>query len=210
MHNFFPTYDRRLAEATPLSNLYAALSTLCYQEGRYSWLITGSSGHRNPPAVPYILHEHFYNRTGEFASADMIPVTHELAQELRDYTHGLDYLGGCDEHIRCLSGDNRTFHSAIEREATKLMAHLHPGPKPEDHGWSSCYSYAGAATAAHQAVSTTSGMGSIHAAIGVRFKNPLEEQWVVLFDEEVLAPEDYAERFGELGRKFFREHTGEK
>ncbi|MCA9367847.1 hypothetical protein KC887_06340 [Candidatus Kaiserbacteria bacterium] len=209
MHHFYPTYDDRIVTAPPLNDLLAALGLLTDDGSGRKWFITaGARFRKNSP--PHILHEHFYNRTGEFAGADLIRLSPEVAAELERYTAGLAYLGGTDETIRYLR-DNQRYWNRLVEKAEDLKKHLKPGVGPDCHGWSSQYKFIGGVFTSHKSVGAgTSGIGYVEVVIGVRFKNPLNEEWFVLFDGRVFTPEQFKMAVPSKHKQFFDENFAER
>lgn len=205
-HHFYPEYDNRVEEAEPLGDLLAGLSLLQrpWDNSSKHFLIL-EQRFKNPPNSPYILIQHFYNRTGEFASVDMVRITPELAKELTCYTEGYPYMGGRDETIRSLRKRSDDVSDLFERKARELSQHLKPGTAPSSHGWSSCYDYVGTTNWPVRAV----GMGSVDDVVdilgGFVFRNPLREAWVVRCDGTVMSRKEFNVQYKDELKRLFQE-----
>lgn len=186
MHDYYPSYSEELENTNPITDLLVAVSLLSRDSETY--LVLNNGRIRNPDRPPYIVQDHFYNRSGEYADSDMFRVSEELVESLTRFSVGYPYMGGRDESIRRFHpGNSEWFERQCKEKAELLHSNLIPGT----HGWSSLYEYRHLAFWPIWCVSSGGGWSSAYIPDGICFKNPLGEEWVVKFDGTVFTKAEF-------------------
>lgn len=176
MHDYYPKYREELETTEPITDLLVAVSLLLpvwnSSEKRYFILNTGPI--RHPGRSTYIIHDHFYRRSGEYAGSDMFLISEDLVEMLTKVTIGYPYFGGRDESVRqSYETTEKWWRRSCEEKAEQLHHYLVPGT----HGWSSLYTYQHMAYWPIWCVSTSGGWSQAFIPKGVCFKNPINEHW---------------------------------